>query len=134
MRRRRGQALVELTLALPLILTLLVGMFNVGHLLMVYVALHTATRDGAQMACYDHFYTDEQIKQRIIAMANGIDLKAEEITVSQTQTLTVQGQDHRAFDIKIAHAHRFIAPFLLFSQKTWTLTSSVRCLVTGARP
>lgn len=46
---QRGQALVEFALALPLIVTLFVGVVEVSDALYTYSAVVAATRDGARL-------------------------------------------------------------------------------------
>lgn len=47
--RERGQAMVEFTLALPLLLLLFVGLVEVSDALYTYSAVVAATRDGARL-------------------------------------------------------------------------------------
>ena len=46
-RRERGQSLVELAIALPMLLLLLLGTVDLGRAYADYVALKNAARDGA---------------------------------------------------------------------------------------
>jgi hypothetical protein len=52
-RKNKGQSLVELTLVLMLLLTLLVGMVEFGNLLNQYVNIVDGTREGARFASND---------------------------------------------------------------------------------
>jgi Flp pilus assembly protein TadG len=49
-RRRRGQALVEFALIIPLFLLLLVGIFDLGRAVFAYNTLTNAAREGARIA------------------------------------------------------------------------------------
>jgi Flp pilus assembly protein TadG len=62
-RRRRGQALVEFALVLPLLLLLLVGLFDLGRAVFAYNTLTNAAREGARIAIVN------QYKPSIIARA-----------------------------------------------------------------
>jgi uncharacterized membrane protein len=61
---RRGQSLVELALALPLLLLLLLGAIDVGRLFVDNVQLRNAAREGAGYGA--HFPNDiDGIKLRV---------------------------------------------------------------------
>jgi Flp pilus assembly protein TadG len=49
-QRRRGQALVEFALIIPLFLLLLVGIFDLGRAVFAYNTLTNAAREGARLA------------------------------------------------------------------------------------
>ena len=49
-RRSRGQALVEIALALPVFLLLVLGLFDIGRGVFIYVGLTNAAREGARLA------------------------------------------------------------------------------------
>lgn len=48
-RNEHGAAMVELTLALPILLALVIGIINVSDILYTYSAIVAATRDGARL-------------------------------------------------------------------------------------
>ena len=52
-RRERGQAIVELALALPAFLVLTIGLFDFGRAIYVHNALGNAARDAARFASVD---------------------------------------------------------------------------------
>ena len=54
--RRRGQSLVELCLAMPLLLLLLLGTIDLGRMFYYTVQMHNAVREGAGYGA--HFPTD----------------------------------------------------------------------------
>ena len=60
---RRGQALVEFALIIPLFLVLLVGLFDLGRAVFAYNTLTNAAREGARTAIVN------QYKPSIIARA-----------------------------------------------------------------
>lgn len=49
-RRRRGVAAVEFAVTLPLLLLLLVGIWELGRIINVQITLNNAARDGARLA------------------------------------------------------------------------------------
>jgi TadE-like protein len=51
--RSRGQALVEFALAVPVLLVILVGLFDFGRAIFAYNSLSNAAREGARVAIVD---------------------------------------------------------------------------------
>lgn len=52
-RRSRGQAMVELALVLPILLLILMGVFDFGRAVFAYNSLSNAAREGARVAIVD---------------------------------------------------------------------------------
>ena len=52
-RRPRGQALVEFALVIPLVILLLMGIFDFGRAVFAYNSLSNAAREGARVAIVD---------------------------------------------------------------------------------
>jgi Flp pilus assembly protein TadG len=59
-RRRRGQALVEFALVLPILLLMIFGIVDAGRLIYTYNTVSNAARDGARVAIVNqsNFGTD----------------------------------------------------------------------------
>src|SRR6185503_7377339 len=55
--RSRGQALVELALALPVLLLIFMGLFDFGRAVFAYNSLSNAAREGARVAIVDQTVT-----------------------------------------------------------------------------
>jgi len=53
--RRKGQALVEFALVIPLFLLLLVGLFDLGRAVFAYNTLTNAAREGARIAIVNQY-------------------------------------------------------------------------------
>jgi Flp pilus assembly protein TadG len=67
-RRKRGQSLVELCLAMPLLLLLLLGTIDLGRMFYYTVQLHNAVREGAGYGA--HFPSDTSgMKSRVTSEA-----------------------------------------------------------------
>lgn len=62
MRRDSGQALVELALALPLLLLILVGIFEFARAYSIKQSLVNAAREGARTAVLPNISTEDTIK------------------------------------------------------------------------
>lgn len=99
-RIRRGQSIVELALALPLLLLLLLGTIDIGRVFFDYVQLRNAAREGAGYGA--HFPTDEVgIEARVMrhgvpsgtsvdAVPNSCAINGGVVTGTCTITVTVQ--------------------------------------------
>lgn len=64
-RRRRGQALVEFALVLPLLLALLVGIVDVSFVYNHQLLLTNAAREGARLGTMGH--TADQVREDVLA-------------------------------------------------------------------
>ena len=53
MKRSRGQSLVEFALAVPVIILLFMGIFDLGRAIFAYNTVSNAARDGARLAIVD---------------------------------------------------------------------------------
>jgi hypothetical protein len=60
--KRKGQSLVELTMVLSLLLTLMVGMVEFGNLLNQYINLVDGAREGARFASNDDPFSTVEVK------------------------------------------------------------------------
>jgi Flp pilus assembly protein TadG len=78
---QRAQGLVELALALPVLLILLMGIVDLGLALRSYVVLTNASREGARFAIICPA-TDDLIKSRVVEYANPLVKTANDVTVT----------------------------------------------------
>lgn len=80
---RRGAALVEVALLLPLMLTLLLGIWEVGRMIEVQQAVSNAAREGGRQAATGTRSTD-QVQQAVVnSLANsGLSTTGVTVTVS----------------------------------------------------
>jgi hypothetical protein len=135
MRRTAGQVLAEFCLILPLLIVLLVAIIDLGFYLLINISLHTAVREGAQLAMYDSAFSVAQIKDRIKQSAYGATVKDSEITVDLNNKITVGSTTYKAFMIRVEHDHNLLVPFILSSAQSIRLASSMKSLiVTGLKP
>ncbi len=76
-----GQAMVELALVIPLLMLILMGIFDLGRGIYVYNVLSSAAREGARYGII-HPADTTGIKNAAITTAVGVDLNPNQITVS----------------------------------------------------
>lgn len=65
MRRRRGAVLVEFALSVPVLLTMLIGIIDVGWLYNHQLILTNAAREGSRLGTLGH--TDDEVRQGVLA-------------------------------------------------------------------
>ncbi len=88
---RRAVAAVEFAAVLPLILTLLLGIWEVGRLIEIQQFLHNATREGARQAATGQL-TDAQVKQVVIQTLAAEGLPTTDVVVT-VKDLTTPAND-----------------------------------------
>lgn len=144
-RSERGQAIVELALTLPLLLLILLGVFDFGLLFQQYEVVTNAAREGARLAVLPDYSTAEA-RQRAIdyLQVGGVDTTnvrsapctgspvAGTVCVSVTpQTTTITGTspavtvDEMVVTVEYDHQH-FIGPIMRLFGGTGLVTTPLR--------
>lgn len=85
--RKRGQALVEFVIVLPLFLLLAMLIFDLGRAVYFYSAIHNAVREGARYGIVDQNVSRIQMATREKAV--GLDIDPVVIITSDTVVVTV---------------------------------------------
>ena len=95
LRNNKGQALVEFAIVLPILLLLVMGIFQFGMMLNSYLTIENASREGARAGIIGS--SDAEIQELIIATSpvlNPLDLTVsitpDEINRKAGDTLTVK--------------------------------------------
>lgn len=76
----KGQTLVEFALILPILMLILLGIFEFSRVLGAWMSLTHASREGARDAALGG--TDLQVEERIDAVSAGLDLSRIQVTVT----------------------------------------------------
>jgi Flp pilus assembly protein TadG len=76
---RRGQALVEFALILPVFVLVLVGLFDAGRAVFAATTVNNAAREGARQAIVDQ--TLSHIQAHALSQAVGLDIGTDAIDV-----------------------------------------------------
>jgi Flp pilus assembly protein TadG len=109
-KRERGQAMVETAIAIPILLVLMVGIFEVGRAYETWQVLTNAAREGARMAVTPsstvptttalirQYMTDGQLTKS--ATAN--------VVVDKTATINVNGTAVSASLVTVDYPFEFI--------------------------
>jgi Flp pilus assembly protein TadG len=69
-RRRAGQSLVEFALLLPILLVILLGIFDFGRAIYAYNAVSNAAREGGRTAIVNQY--DQHVRQRAAQQATAL--------------------------------------------------------------
>jgi Flp pilus assembly protein TadG len=78
-RRSRGQGLVEFALVFPILIILLIAVFDMGRLVFAYNDITNAARSGARVAIVDQ--TNGVARTATINQATSLGLKAADVTI-----------------------------------------------------
>jgi Flp pilus assembly protein TadG len=103
---KKGQSLVETALILPVIILLLMGMFEFSRIFGSYLFLTYTGRDSARMAAVGK--SDTEIKQKIQEKSGLLNLANLQITINPTGVRKT-GQD---VDVKLKYKIIIYAPVI----------------------
>jgi Flp pilus assembly protein TadG len=78
--RVRGQSLVEFALVFPIVIVILLAIFDLGRLVFAYNDIGNAARQGARTAIVDQ--GGNNARDRVIEMATSLGLQASDVDVS----------------------------------------------------
>jgi Flp pilus assembly protein TadG len=103
-RKERGQSLVEFALMLPFMVTLLLGVVELGNGLNSYITVVDAARDGARLGSRGDSANNDDI---IAAVSKDVErLEGPDPTVTVTNPVTVGGIP--AVRVKVCYSHPLI--------------------------
>ena len=83
-RRTRGQSLVEFALVFPIVVVILLAIFDLGRLVFAYNDIGNAARQGARTAIIDQ--APNHARDRVIQMATSLGLQASDVVVSYIES------------------------------------------------
>lgn len=85
----KGQSLVELAILLPLLLLILMGIFEFGRIMNAYLIITHASREGARTACVGS--TDAQVIAAVNATSSTLDPTKMTINISPQKSSRTRG-------------------------------------------
>jgi hypothetical protein len=123
-----GQSLLEFALTLPLLLLLVMGVFDLGRSIYYYSAIHNAAREGARYGAVNHCDLTG-IKDRAAQMAD----LGDGLVVKEPQQVYVPGTDQLDFVlVEVEYTFEAVTPLVgnfLGNDGTILLSSEARQLV-----
>jgi Flp pilus assembly protein TadG len=119
-RNERGAELIEFALILPLILILLMGIFDFGLAFQRYEVITNAAREGARLGSLQAAYSDDDIKVRVNAYCTSSGLPGgcpvgSATTVNRNVPIDVGGgvnQSGIQVVVRYNHSFSFLGPIL----------------------
>lgn len=153
----RGAELVEMAFVLPLLLTLLIGMFWAGRAYNIYETITRAAREGARVAAVprcatctalgnwgsctlnadSYGFPDSTSVQCVINYSlGGANLSCSScVTLQQHQALGLDPNNSNAWwtVVKITYPYQFVLPFTSFNGSTINITTTVQMLEEGTQ-
>lgn len=106
-RDKRGQALVELALVLPLLIILLMGTMEFGRIFHSYLLITNASREGARAGIISQ--TDSEIMSKVKDVAATLNLTDAQITITPNQSARTRGVP---LTVKVDYSVNLITPVL----------------------
>jgi Flp pilus assembly protein TadG len=124
-RDESGASAVEMALALPILLTFIFGMMQVGMIMAADAGMQHALGEGARMTTLYPTPTDTAIKAKINAKVFGTHIG----TYAVSDPVTTQSGTSR---YKLLHVSYTVTPnFIFFSASPITLNRSKRVYLSG---
>jgi len=110
-KRARGQSLVEFALVLPLLILILLGVFDLGRAFNAYIVITNAAREGAYYGSLNPLDSNGIIARVINeTQDSGIAVTADDITVSSS------GVKGSPMLVTVSHDFSLITSFLIGTQ------------------
>jgi Flp pilus assembly protein TadG len=106
-RSEKGQALVELALIVPVLLLLVLGVFEFGRLLNAYMTVQHAAREGARLGILGA--TDAEIESRVLSTAVSLDTTRMMVGIAPAKASRTTGT---IMTVSVTYSFKVIVPFI----------------------
>jgi Flp pilus assembly protein TadG len=107
LKNQKGQALVEFTIILPILLIVVMGILEFGIMLNSYLAIENAAREGARAGIVGT--SDTQIKNLIVATSPSLDPNNLTVTITPTDVNRKSGD---TLTVQVTYNHKLIVPII----------------------
>jgi Flp pilus assembly protein TadG len=104
---KKGQAMVETALILPIIILILMGIIDFGLMFNNYLVINNAAREGARNAAVGSSDTD--IKSMIMNMTTSLDQSELTTTIYPSESLRKKGDE---VTVTVEYNNRLITPVI----------------------
>jgi len=104
---QRGQALVEFTIILPLLLLIVMGIIQFGMIFNSYLSLQNASREGARAGIVGSSSTE--IRDTIIAVSPNLDASNLTVTVTPSDAYRQSGD---TLTVKLTYTYNLTIPII----------------------
>ena len=106
-KKERGQALVELAIVLPILLLILMGIFDFGRIFHGYLSVTTAAREAARQASLGR--TDAEIYATAFASATPLEAAQLVVTVTPGFNTRTPGTN---IEVIIKYQYKILTPIM----------------------
>jgi len=123
LKNQRGQALVEFAIILPILLLLVMGIFQFGMMINSYLTIQNITREGARAASIG--WVDSEIIHRMEAISPTLDHNQLSIDITPSQGVRRSGE---SLTVKASYQYSMTVPIIsnLFDEITLNAETSMR--------
>jgi len=119
MAQRAGQStgavLVEFALTLPILILIVVGIFDFGRAFQEWVVVTNAAREGARMAVLPGSYSVPDIQARVASVLKAGGVTAAPTTLVTNDSVTPDGGGlpftTRKVSVQVTHTFSYLVPF-----------------------
>jgi len=113
----RGAELIEFALALPLLLVIIMGIFDFGLAFQRYEVLTNAAREGARLGSLQATYSQADIEDRVLDYAEAAGLNRNDVTpvVTMNQDISLAGGttvNGVRVRVDFTHQFSFVGPIM----------------------
>jgi len=123
LKNQKGQALVEFAIILPLLLLLVMGIFQFGMMINSYLTIQNITREGARAAVVGSM--DSEIIQKMKQISPTLNHNQLSIDITPSQGIRRSGE---SLTVKASYQYPMTVPIIsnLFSEVTLNAKTSMR--------
>jgi len=123
LKNQKGQALVEFAIILPLLLLLVMGIFQFGMMINSYLTIQNITREGARAAVVGSM--DSEIIHRMKQISPTLNHNQLSIDITPSQGIRRSGE---SLTVKVSYRYPMTVPIIsnLFSEVTLNAKTSMR--------
>ncbi|CDF58760.1 TadE family protein [Thermobrachium celere] len=105
--KRKGQALIEFSIILPILLLIVMGIAEFGMILNSYLTIQTASREGARIGIIGA--DDNEIVQAVYKSTQSIDKRKINITITPSSTNRKSGD---TLKVRVEYEYDLIIPII----------------------
>lgn len=114
--REEGQAMVELALVLPILLLILLGIIEFGHIFYSYLVIQNASRDGARYGVVwdsgnNHYVTNPEVVTLVKSKTTVLQKPDTNVAINITPTMESTKATGGKFEVKIVYNVPLFTPF-----------------------
>ena len=105
LKSKKGQTMVETALILPIVIMLLMGIFDFGFMFNQDLVILNAAREGARTAALGGL--DTEVNSQVNSIASSLDISKLSITISPLQNARHKGDE---VSVTVKYNYSFITP------------------------